>query len=226
MQMCRMNGIEAQYVQGKAKTSKNAKLCDHAWVRVKLDGKWYNCDPTWDAYSNGKVLPYCMKSDADFKYHKAWPYKPTYIRNSAGRQVNNIEHVDYEDADESADISELEDFYDSEGLRDSIGGRSLSSSDIAKYQGSRSIIDIIIDLLLNLGRRDSGDKRNIRNRFSDDDLNKISKSSNIQDAVKEYADSLHVDTKDSSQDLSPKSAPKRNSQKRADPEDPEDHQGH
>ena len=224
VQLCKMNGIEAQYVQGKARTSKKAKACDHAWVRVKVDGKWYNCDPTWDAYANGKVLPYFMKSDADFKYHEAWQYKPTYIRDAAGRQVNDKEHIDFEGADESVDISELEEFYDSEGLRDSIGGRSLSSSDIAKYQGSRSLIDIIIDLLFNLGRRDSGDRRNIRNKFSDDDLNKISKSSNIQDAVKEYADSLHVDTNEQSQDLSPKGAPvERNTKKET---DIEEHEGH
>ena len=224
VQMCKMNGIEAQYVQGKARTSKRDKACDHAWVRVKIDGKWYNCDPTWDAYSNGKVLPYFMKSDADFKSHEAWPYKPTYIRDAAGRQVNDKEYIDYEDADESIDISELEDFYDSESLGESLGGRSLSSNDIAKYQsGSRSLIDIIIDLLFNLGRRDSSDRRSIRNKFSDDDLNKLSKSSNVQDAVKEYADSLHVDTKDSSQDVSPKGAPKKDSQKREDPEDHEEH---
>lgn len=225
VQLCKMNGIEAQYVQGKAKSSKNAKACDHAWVRVKIDGKWYNCDPTWDAYSNGKVLPYCMKSDADFKGHKAYTYKPTYIRNSNGRQVADKEHIDYEDADESVDISELEDFYDSEGLSESIGGRSLSSSDIAKYQGSRSIIDIIIDLLLNLGRRDSSNKESLRNKLSRNDLDKISKSNDIEDAAKKYADSLHVDTQQNApQDISPKASPERGAQKRENPEEPENHE--
>lgn len=226
VQLCKMNGIEAQYVQGKAKTSKNAKPCDHAWVRVKIEGKWYNCDPTWDAYANGKVLPYCMKSDADFKGHKAYNYRPTYIRNAAGRDVKDSEDIYYEDADESIDVSELEDFYDSEGLSESIGGRSLSSSDIAKYQGQRSIIDIIIDLLLNLGRRDSVDRGNIRNKFSDDDLYKLSKSNNIEDEAKKYADSLHVDTKEQQQDVSPKAAPGRESQKRENIEEPEEHEGH
>ena len=37
----------------------------HAWNKVKIDGRWYNCDPTWDAsrISDEELPKYCLLSD-------------------------------------------------------------------------------------------------------------------------------------------------------------------
>lgn len=44
----------------------------HMWNQVKINGKWYNCDLTYDLIRivNGKKPKYCLLSDNDFKYHE------------------------------------------------------------------------------------------------------------------------------------------------------------
>ena len=57
-------GIESKYVEGK--TNKGEL---HAWLQVKIDGKWYNDDITWDAVNkaSGKNgYQYCMMTDEEF----------------------------------------------------------------------------------------------------------------------------------------------------------------
>ena len=39
--LCNLSGLECTYVTGKARGY-------HAWNQVKIDGKWYNVDVTWD----------------------------------------------------------------------------------------------------------------------------------------------------------------------------------
>ena len=41
----------------------------HAWNKVKIDGVWYNCDPTWDRenISVGKSPEFVLKSDKNFE---------------------------------------------------------------------------------------------------------------------------------------------------------------
>ena len=85
-------GIEAQYVDGKILdkpiTRKKYEIIKdkpenqckeiykedgdsvtlyerHAWIKVKIDGVWYNCDPTWDAshVRRGDKPEYCLISD-------------------------------------------------------------------------------------------------------------------------------------------------------------------
>ena len=70
-------------MQGMAGKNKNNKEY-HAWVKVQLDdGKWYNCDPTWDANKVGKKYEYCLKSDKDFSDHtEDKSYNPTYERGT------------------------------------------------------------------------------------------------------------------------------------------------
>ena len=90
-----MYGIEAQYVTGvvlddpitreeyemvKDDPHKKAKVIyeeegnfvtlaeGHAWIKVKIDGKWYHCDPTWDAenyYYKENEMKYCLLSDEE-----------------------------------------------------------------------------------------------------------------------------------------------------------------
>mgnify|MGYP004630290365 CR=1 FL=1 len=79
--LCECEGINVEYVQGMA--GKNNKEY-HAWVKVQLDdGKWYNCDPTWDANKVGKKYEYCLKSDKNFPHHNEdKSYNPTYERGT------------------------------------------------------------------------------------------------------------------------------------------------
>jgi len=60
--MCEEAGIPARYVDGTAGGG------GHAWVIVKVKGKWYYCDPTWDA--GKKKWKYFLRGSKDFKKHK------------------------------------------------------------------------------------------------------------------------------------------------------------
>ncbi len=71
--LCDMVDLECTYVTGKARGS-------HAWNQVKIDGKWYNVDVTWDdPVETGKAFDDCkynsykyfLVSDAEFTDHKA-----------------------------------------------------------------------------------------------------------------------------------------------------------
>lgn len=85
---CIMKGIDCRYVQGPVdyinfanslneNTQVLKKINDkecvareyHAWNKVKLDGVWYNCDPTWDKCCiNERSVPlYALRSDDDYK---------------------------------------------------------------------------------------------------------------------------------------------------------------
>ena len=53
--LCDLSGIECEFVGGVAGGG------GHAWNQVKVDGKWYNIDVTWDDpiyYFNGVLTPY------------------------------------------------------------------------------------------------------------------------------------------------------------------------
>lgn len=86
----RMVGIEAVYASGKVKIREiNPKDIDkykkfdlyktddgkhyivegHAWNKVKLDGKWYNADVTWDSNDirQGKSPKHCLKTDEEIQ---------------------------------------------------------------------------------------------------------------------------------------------------------------
>ncbi len=78
--MCEMAGLEATFVGGTATNS--AGLTEsHGWNQVKIDGKWYNVDVTWDdpagpgkdpADHSGNRYDYFLISDSQmYKDHKA-----------------------------------------------------------------------------------------------------------------------------------------------------------
>ena len=61
--LCSLANIETKIIKGISKND------GHAWNQVKLDGKWYNIDLTWD-YSNllnNKNAYFFLKSDRDFE---------------------------------------------------------------------------------------------------------------------------------------------------------------
>ena len=132
-QLCEMNGIKAEYVQGNAMSGKNDSECYHAWVKVQLDGKWYNADPTWDANKVGRHYEYCLKSDEKFKGHKLdKSYKPTYVRNSNGRDIQESNIVYYESNDS---ISDLDRYY----TRDVDRSIARSNMEITNEQAKESL---------------------------------------------------------------------------------------
>jgi len=90
VQLGKLSGLEIEYVQGDSK-SKNMQHSEyHAWVRVKIDGKWYNADPTWDAAKVNGKNGYCLKEDADFDGHTLDNgYKPTYRRSATGTLIDS-----------------------------------------------------------------------------------------------------------------------------------------
>ncbi len=87
---CLLKGIECEYVQGPvdrimSREAYIAEKCDdeilhedgdtlivrsyHAWNKIKIDGVWYNFDPTWDhdEISQLRAPKFTFLSDADMK---------------------------------------------------------------------------------------------------------------------------------------------------------------
>lgn len=66
--LCKMNGIECIMVTGTA-TNSSGKTESHAWNKVKINGKWYAVDITWDdpyPDEKGRVLyNYFLLADED-----------------------------------------------------------------------------------------------------------------------------------------------------------------
>ena len=73
-------GIECIIVLGTGITQPDAKTgkINHAWNKVKLDGKWYNMDVCWADTANAS--DYDLKTDAEYLAlpNKHWP---TYFGN-------------------------------------------------------------------------------------------------------------------------------------------------
>lgn len=62
----------------------------HAWNKIKLDGVWYNVDPTWDATAMrlGSVPTHCLKSDEEIKKKDK---KADFKGSECGISVEQIE---------------------------------------------------------------------------------------------------------------------------------------
>ena len=65
-------GLESHYVTGSARGIGSNKVEHHAWNIVKVDGKWYNVDTTWNDVQNIDArYQYFLKSDREIeKTHK------------------------------------------------------------------------------------------------------------------------------------------------------------
>lgn len=63
-------GIKSTILEGESYT--NGIREGHAWNQVRINGKWYNCDLTWDSDSMRKDKPvqYCLRSDEFFRKNK------------------------------------------------------------------------------------------------------------------------------------------------------------
>lgn len=68
-------GVESKMTGGQALDSKGEECGAHAWNQVRIDGKWYNLDLTWDARAirAGKELQFLLMDDKSFnESHRAY----------------------------------------------------------------------------------------------------------------------------------------------------------
>lgn len=75
--LCYLSGIECVAVNGTGETDN--MLGPHAWNKVKIDGRWYNVDVTWDdPISNRNVLryDYFLISDEKMAQDHEWYLYP------------------------------------------------------------------------------------------------------------------------------------------------------
>lgn len=67
-ELANLADIECKVVQGYGRVStthiENLNLPNHSWNAVKLNGKWYLCDPTW-----ASGVPDAKNKDFEFKYN-------------------------------------------------------------------------------------------------------------------------------------------------------------
>ena len=66
--MCKLAGLDVLMVDGIAQGKDG--WGDHAWNMVKVDGYWYQCDPTWDSDPTLMGYKYFLKGTDTFKKHR------------------------------------------------------------------------------------------------------------------------------------------------------------
>lgn len=68
--MCREVGLESYVVCGPAHF--RSYQGPHAWNMVRLDGKWYHLDATWDDTNGTNPYMFFLKSDETMKETRSW----------------------------------------------------------------------------------------------------------------------------------------------------------
>ena len=142
VQLGKMCGLEIEYVQGGSQSKNMSKKEYHAWVRVKIDGKWYNADPTWDANHVNGEYGYCLKSDKDFDGHILdTEYNPSYRRNNQGRLIDRRQGGSrtYESAYDSYDSASLAEKYYTDDMGNRLLGYEELTDEQAEYLRSNHI---------------------------------------------------------------------------------------
>ncbi len=184
VQLGKMMGLEIEYVQGDSKSPKAGRVEYHAWVRVKLDGKWYNADPTWDARQINGKYGYCLKSDAEFDGHiPDRRYNPTYRRDGNGHFIENARnngYRDYEGATDSYRSEELVDRYYTDDLdRRMEGFRDLTDEEAAELRAShipgapgsagtiagRGLLVLLLNFLIKITSMPAKIAKNIKEKY-------------------------------------------------------------
>ena len=108
--MCEMAGLDVIYVTGKGYTG--VDWGGHAWNQVKIDGKWYNVDVTWDdPASPGKDFNNHVCNSHEYFLISDSTINKDHNATSSGRQscpsdydrativkaaTNNVYHSDFE----------------------------------------------------------------------------------------------------------------------------------
>ena len=90
-------GIDVIYVTGTA-YDKNNNSEAHGWNKVKIEGRWYSIDCTWDdptPYEPGRILyTYFLLADEDMAYDHAWDNEKLPV--AVSRDLGTI-YTEYED---------------------------------------------------------------------------------------------------------------------------------
>lgn len=82
--LCYLSGIDCVRINGEA-TNSAGQAGSHAWNKVKIDGRWYNVDVTWDdPVSTRPILRYdyflvsdnVLSRDHDWIAYSFWPEAP------------------------------------------------------------------------------------------------------------------------------------------------------
>ena len=86
--MCKEAGVPVRFITGTAYDSYGVEA--HAWNIVKINGKWYNMDVTWDDDSENQFF---LQSDEDFEYHmRDAVYQTNSFYKKHPMAQNSIEH--------------------------------------------------------------------------------------------------------------------------------------
>ena len=77
-------GIECTEVYGNTRLVNGREFPEHVWSQVRINGKWYNCDITWDSIQRKKRDDYefCLLSDSEFSKH--YPLKKNQVIYKCG----------------------------------------------------------------------------------------------------------------------------------------------
>ena len=70
--LCYLSGIDCEHIFGFSRNQA------HSWVRVNVDGIWYNIDTTWDDQEQGIRYTYFMVSDATMRKDHDWKDNPNW----------------------------------------------------------------------------------------------------------------------------------------------------
>lgn len=84
-------GIEARVIGG---FEKDPQKRGHAWNQIKIDGKWYNLDLTWDRellLKRGCPARWLLKSDKEFKDHAIYIREEGQIEEKCDTSVKSEE---------------------------------------------------------------------------------------------------------------------------------------
>ena len=70
--LCYLSGIDCEHIFG------SSRGVYHSWVRVLVDGQWYNVDVTWDDQESGPSYDYFLRSDRYMETDHSWTDYPNW----------------------------------------------------------------------------------------------------------------------------------------------------
>lgn len=84
-------GIDSKYVEGTGYNSLYPNGGSHAWNQVKIDGKWYNMDVTWDDPVNGDSG---VVNSYDYYLNNSSEFSNSHVAEKAYADIESIEFED------------------------------------------------------------------------------------------------------------------------------------
>ena len=133
-------GIDSRIISGDVPNIENSS---HAWNQVKIGGKWYNVDLTWDAerIRSGKEVDFFLINDEEFyKTHRASNVDGNVIDYISSEKRN---YKSYYDTKKEVKPFECKETYDKKKIADFFGYEF-------KFQSSKKMIDDISSLQIGI----------------------------------------------------------------------------